>query len=180
MNKQLMGKGGEVVPLSAEAMERKGAILAAAERALGRRILRRRALRTSAVVSAAVALAVGIVQLQGSGGTPAPGGAGTIIAERGEESSNGAADDAALEREVPEAPVRRIRIAIVQDDSTVLERLRADDRARLSLAIDDETLLDLLHAAGRREGLIRVGGRVMLSSEVRAMAEAREESPERG
>jgi hypothetical protein len=177
-----MREPGEWTELTAAARARKGEILRAAERALRRRVIRRRAMGGVAGAAACVLLAGGaMLALRADAPAPAspvPMAAGGADAQHRAQDPEGAAlqpgetaltaNTRAAEHHAAGTP----RLAIVGDDPGIVERLRADERPRLTAAIDDDGLLELLHAAGRPEGLIRAGGRVMLSSEVQQMAEA--------
>jgi hypothetical protein len=167
------------VPLSAEAIRRKAQILAAAESALTRRVVRRRAMQGAAAIGAVLVLTAGVLQLQGGSAAPGTKPAGAVLAQDDGEKATPTATPVEEEHENREATGPRFRIAIIGDDPAVLERLTSYTVVVRVAEVDDAELLAMLHAAGRREGLIRAGGRVMLSSEVRAMAEARE-TPGRG
>lgn len=54
----------------------------------------------------------------------------------------------------------------VQTDPSIVWRVSVQGRSAAAVMIDDEELTRLLREAGREEGIIRVGGRVMLESEV--------------
>jgi hypothetical protein len=159
--------------LSLEGARRREEILQHAAGALQRRRMRRRGRQIAAAGAAAlIALAAAVYVLPREGHAPhAP------IAELPERSAPPAprqADDASP------VPARSLRVVVVHNDPTILERSRISGNARPVVHIDDDELLHLLAEAGRPEGLIRAGGRVMLTSEVQAAAKRQRALPGSG
>ncbi len=108
------------------------------------RLRRRRAMRAG-VAAAALLVAAGAAYLAAAGGG-AP------------------ATDRRI-AEGPAAPTLAARAYIVETDPSIVERVSVVARSAAAV-IDDDELTRLLREAGREEGIVRVGGRVMLESEV--------------
>jgi hypothetical protein len=67
--------------------------------------------------------------------------------------------------EAPAAPAPVARACLVETDPSILERVSVVSRPASGVINDDE-LTRLLREAGRAEGIVRVGGRAMLESEI--------------
>ncbi len=111
------------------------------------RVRRRRAVRAGALALTVLAVSAGaayVGMVRGAGGVPSKG---HRIAEG------------------PVLPTPVARAYIVETDASILERVSVVRRPAAGV-IDDDELTRLLREAGRAEGIVRVGGRVMLESEI--------------
>ncbi len=110
------------------------------------RVRRRRAVRAGALVTvlAVSAGAAYVGMVRGAGGTSSQG---RRIAEG------------------PVMPAPAARAYLVETDPSILDRVSVVSRPAAGV-IDDDELTRLLREAGRAEGIVRVGGRAMLESEI--------------
>jgi hypothetical protein len=135
--------------LTASGESRREQILASVLAAQRARVRRRRAVRAGAAAAMVLAVSVGVAYVGIVRGT---GGKGQRIAEE----------------TVAPAPVAHAYT--VETDPSILERVSVLSRPAAGV-IDDDELRRLLQEAGRREGIVRVGGRAMLESEVAGTGE---------
>jgi hypothetical protein len=137
------------VELSAAGRARRDAILGLALGAQRRRVRVRRAVR--AATAAALVLAASAAAYVTLGGSlRAPSGPGVTIADAPEQA--------------PQRP-GALAWSVVQTDHSILDRVSVVTPVSVR-TIDDAELSDLLEAAGTEAGVIRVGGRAMLESDL--------------
>lgn len=159
--------------LSEAGLHRREEILTLAVHALDSRVRRGRHRRWAGTAAAMLLCASGIMYVViPSGRTGLPVEEPAVLAGGGhaDPQQQGAIDDE-VAAPLPEESQRMARIEIVRDDAGVVERLKGSATITRVAYIEDSELFELLRAAGRPDGLIRTGDRVMLSSEIRAMAE---------
>jgi hypothetical protein len=142
-------------PLSPAGHARRQQILTLAQSALASR--RRR--RTKARIAAAAVLTLGALAL-------------TLLATRAAPTTPSPSLTPAptLTRSGPTpAPAHHLLVQYIHTDLAALERARITTQAIPPAAlIDDDQLQDLLRESGRDPGLIRVGNRIVLSSDLSA------------
>lgn len=134
--------------LSARGAARREEILGAMLAAQRGRVRRRRAARAGAMLGV-LAVAGAAVYFGVSGGSGGPVGPVERVA------------DGPIAPPAPEVPAAYV----VQTDPSIVQRV-AVHSGSAAVMIDDDELTRLLREAGREEGIIRVGGRAMLESEV--------------
>ncbi len=141
----------EPVELSTAGRARRDAILGLALGAQRRRVRVRRAVR-AATAAALVLAATAAAYVTLAGSPRAPSTPGVPIADAPEQAPL-----------PPPAPV--LAWTVVQTDRAILDRVSVVTPVSV-VTIDDAELSSLLEAAGTEAGVIRVGGRAMLESDL--------------
>lgn len=139
----------DMFPLSDAGRARREAILHVLISAQRRRVRVRRAARSGAALVVVTLAAAAAYRGASLGPVSSPG---TI-----------AAGSARLDSTSPEV-VSRVA-SIVHTDDAILARVSVQ-RTTLPVSIDDDQLLALLREAGRDDGIVRVHGRAMITSEL--------------
>jgi hypothetical protein len=154
--------------LTAAGDSRREEIRILSERALSLRVRRRRTLRAGAAGASALLLILAAFRAfpaRPQTAPPAP-----QVADNGPQVIDGPLPLVhSTSAESPPA-LTRLTVEHLGDDPGVLNRLRAAAPPSQTLPIDDDELLELLAQSGRPDGLIRLRGRVMLSSHLHGPA----------
>lgn len=138
--------------LSPAGQARRDAILSLLLRAQNGRIRRRRTIR-AATVFAVVALGGGAAYVGATRG-PVGGGASRISGTTVRHAEGSAASGSVI-----------LTASLVHADASILDRVAVRRDAAAPIIGDDE-LAELLREAGREAGIVRIGGRAVLASEL--------------